>query len=166
MVSSSWILVSGNGPRCNRSKRAIVPCTDKRMHHTGNTRCKTHCKTRQPLYLLSFITNAHKFATLGLLRARWARCLSAHRAAVHYKLLTRGEDRLPGPASLHHGGAAAPRIKCEPKAACPPHALPSALALPSAALSASSSAAGARVEGTQPEGSANPNPAAAYSGGS
>ena len=136
------------------------------MHHTGNPRCKTHCKTRQPLYLLSFITNAHKFATLGLLRARWARCLSAHRAAVHHRLLARGEDRLP--ASPHHGGAAAPRFKCEPKAACPPHALPSALALPSAALSASSfhSSRGARDEGTQPEGSANPNPASAYSGGS
>ena len=91
------------------------------MHHTGNPRCKTHCKTRQPLYLLSFIRNAHKFATLGLLpNARWARCLSAHRAAVHHKLLARGEDRLP--ASPHHGGAAAPRFKCEPKAACPPHA--------------------------------------------
>ena len=119
------------------------------MHHTGNTRCKTHCKTRQPLYLLSFIRNAHKFATLGLLSAtlgllsaRWARCLSAHRAALPSKLLTRGEDRQPGPASLHPGGAAAPRFKCQPKAACPPHALPSAPALPSAALSASASAAG------------------------
>ena len=92
--------------------------------------------------LFSFIPNAYKCASLGQLSARWARCLSAHRAALPSKLLTRGEDRQPGPASLHPGGAAAPRFKCQPKAACPPHALPSAPALPSAALSASASAAG------------------------
>ena len=42
-----------------------------------------------------------KLATRGLLpNARWARCLSAHRAAVHHRLLARGEDRLPGPACI------------------------------------------------------------------
>ena len=41
-----------------------------------------------------------KLATRGLLPlARWARCLSAHRAAVHLRLLVGGEDRLPGAAA-------------------------------------------------------------------
>ena len=41
-----------------------------------------------------------KLATRGLLpNARWARCLSAHRAAVHLRLLVGGEDRLPGGAA-------------------------------------------------------------------
>ena len=109
-----------------------------------------------------------KLATRGLLpNARWARCLSAHRAAVHLRLLVGGEDRLPGAAANQ---MAAPqrhdsnvnqkrrvrRMRCRQRLRCPQR--PCRLRrMP---------AAGLWDEGTQPEGSANPNPAPAYSAGS
>ena len=58
-------------------KLRATPCTDKRIHHTGNRKCKTQARQSNRFTFCHSEGSAHKLASLGLLPiARRARCLA------------------------------------------------------------------------------------------